>query len=167
MQAKFRREFVKQSPGRVLVVGSKLFPTREDWRAWHPDGFGVDMQPGEGVDFVQNLEHSPVYQTFGHIECTSVLEHVERPWLMAANLEKMLEPGGSIFLSVPWVFNFHGYPQDLYRFSHVSFPILFPSIQWRDIRYSCRNGLQEGPRSPKNDGGLLDKMLVMGWGVKE
>lgn len=164
MQAVFRKQYVSQTIGRVLVVGSKLYPTRPNWRDWHPDGFGVDMQEGEGVDFVADLERAPLPQKFSHIECVSVLEHTQRPWLVAQNIEAMLRPMGSLFLSVPWCWNFHAYPNDLWRFSHLTLPILFPSIQWRDVRYAHGEVLTESERSPKGDG--LPKTQVMGWGVK-
>lgn len=56
LQETFRRKFVKQRKGPVLVVGSKLFPSRPDWRTWHPNGVGVDMQSGDGVDIVAHTE---------------------------------------------------------------------------------------------------------------
>lgn len=166
MQKFFRESYVQQTPGRVLVVGSKLYPTRPNWRDWQPDGLGVDMEAGDGVDFVANLEHGPLPKPFEHIECTSVLEHTQRPWKAAENIERMLVHGGSIFLSVPWVWNFHGYPQDLWRFSHLTLPILFPSIDWKVIRYAHGDVLTDSERSPKKKDGLLPKTQVMGWGIK-
>ena len=166
LQARFRQQFVKPTPGPVLVVGSALYPTRPNWRQWHPDGIGVDMIPGDGVDYVANLETEVLPVQFTHIECVSVLEHAERPWLLAANLEAMLAEGGSLFFSSPWVWRFHGYPVDRWRFSHLALPVLFPSIEWRDVRYRCGDELTESERMPKFKDGLLTRMEIMGWGVK-
>lgn len=167
LQAIFRKQFVQQTPGRVLVVGSKVYPGRPDWRLTHPDGVGVDMEDGPGVNVVANLERGPLRgEKFAHIECVSVLEHSTKPWVLAANLEKMLLPGGSIFISAPWVWRYHGYPQDLWRFSHHALPVLFPSITWTTVRYRCGDELTESERTPKNDSGLLSRMEVLATGIK-
>jgi hypothetical protein len=166
MQAQFRQQFVTPTTGRVLVVGSALYPTRPNWREWHPNGKGVDMLPGVGVDYVVNLEHDRIHETFEHIECLSVLEHSKRPWLLAANIEAMLSKGGSLFVAAPWVWKFHGYPHDYWRFSHLTLPILFPSIVWKDVRYRCGDALTESERMPRNEDGFLTKMEIFGWGLK-
>lgn len=167
IQTQFADEFVRQTPGPVLVVGSLIYPGRLDWRARHPNGVGVDMLAGDGVGVVANLEYSPLPETFAHIECLSVLEHTERPWKVAENLQEMLVEGGSIFVSVPWVWKYHGYPNDLWRFSHMTLPVLFPSIRWETVRYGVNGRLQESERSPKTGPeGHLPKMELFGFGVK-
>lgn len=166
LQRQFRKEFVRQAPGPVLVIGSAIYEGRPNWRDWHPDGLGVDMLQGEGVDFVADLEIEPLSLVVSHIECVSVLEHVQRPWLMAGHIEKMLIDGGSFFLSVPWTWRFHGYPADYWRFSHLTLPILFPSIEWKDVRYGVNGKLTTSERMPKSQAGFLTKMELLGWGVK-
>lgn len=167
LQERFAQEFVQQTPGPVLVVGSAIYAGRLNWRLRHPQGIGVDMLEDDGVDVVQNLEHAPLSAKFAHIEVLSVLEHTQRPWKVAANLETMLMEGGSIYVSVPWVWKYHGYPDDLWRFSHLTLPILFPTIIWMTVRYGVNGQLQESERSPKTGPeGHLPKMELFGFGVK-
>lgn len=95
------------------------------------------MQPGDGVDVVANLEESvKSLGAFSHVECMSVLEHTPRPWLLAANIERMLVDGGTLFVTVPFVFRVHGYPSDYYRFSPEGVRALFPAIEWRVIEFA-------------------------------
>lgn len=166
LQVQFADEFVRQTPGAVLVVGSLIYPGRLDWRVRHPKGVGVDMLAGEGVDVVADVELAPLPDRFAHIEVLSVLEHTQRPWKVAENLEAMLVEGGSIFVSVPWVWRNHSYPHDYWRFSHMTLPILFPSILWETIRYGVLGKLVANGRSPKTESGHLPKMELMAFGVK-
>ena len=85
------------------------------------------MQEGEGVDLVLDLEESlpEGLGTFAHVECMSVLEHSKRPWLLAANPEQLMEPGATIFVSVPFIWRFHGYPSDYFRLTPEALPVLF------------------------------------------
>jgi hypothetical protein len=133
----FEEAHVRPKPGRVLIVGSRVYQNKPDRRKLHADCVGVDMQAGEGVDRVADLEHEDVGQ-FAHIECMSVLEHVRRPWLMAANLERMLVPEGTIYVTVPFVWRVHGYPDDYWRFTASGVRQLFPSIKWTAEAYSHR-----------------------------
>jgi len=45
-------------------------------------------------------------------------------------------PGGSIYISVPWVWPYHAYPDDYFRFSWRGIAELFPDFDWRDVCYS-------------------------------
>jgi SAM-dependent methyltransferase len=102
----FERLYVKPVDGKTLIVGSRVYRDKEDRRKRYADVVGMDMQEGEGVDIVQDLEeslHVGQLRSFAHVECMSVLEHSRRPWLLAANIERMLRPGGSIYVTVPFV----------------------------------------------------------------
>lgn len=133
-------KLITPKPGRTLIVGSRVYGDKEDRRKRYADVVGLDMQVGPGVDIVDDLE-DPIFlldEPFAHVECMSVLEHCRRPWLMAANLEKMLEPGGTIFITVPFIWRVHGYPDDYWRFTESGVRSLFTVIEWTDVAYSGR-----------------------------
>lgn len=136
MHREFEREHVQARQGRTLVVGSRIYPTSEDRRLLYKDVVGVDMLEGPGVDVVMDLE-APTKDIgmFAHIDCCSVLEHAQRPWKVAANLERMLEPEGTILFSSPFVWRVHAYPHDYWRFTMQAVPILFENIDWKMICY--------------------------------
>jgi SAM-dependent methyltransferase len=117
---------------RTLICGSKIHPgtDKPDRRKLYPNAFGIDMQEGEGVDLVHDLEE-PLDMYFDHVDCVSTLEHVRRPWLFAANVNRMLIDGGTILVMVPWVWREHGYPNDYQRFTESGIRNLFPQIVWR------------------------------------
>jgi len=51
------------------------------------------------------------------VMCLSVLEHCLRPEDILREIHRCLQPGGSAFISVPWLFESHMEPQDYWRFS--------------------------------------------------
>lgn len=156
--------------GRTLVVGSRVYPGRTDRRARFADVIGVDMLEGSGVDRALNLE-DPLPDdlgTFQHIDCVSVLEHSPRPWLLAANLERLLAPGGSLLVAVPFVWRIHGYPHDYFRFTPDGVRSLFPSIKWDALEIDAGT-LLPGPKIPvikQNSLPHLARSQVVGFGHK-
>lgn len=123
--------------GRTLIVGSQVYRTRQDRRLLYEDVLGIDMLPGPGVDRVLNLEEKLPTDIgiFSHIECCSVLEHSQRPWLMAINIENLLVPNGTLDLEVPFVWRVHAYPSDYWRFTVEGVRLLFPNIGWNQLGY--------------------------------
>ena len=146
---KFQEQYLRPRPGKALIVGSRIYVEKEDRRKRYADCVGVDMQPGPGVDRVLDLEESlPAdFGPFAHIECMSVLEHSRRPWLLAANLERVLEPGGSIFVAVPFVWRVHGYPDDYWRFTASGVRQLFPRVRWEAEAYA-HSEISDGQHVP-------------------
>lgn len=133
----FERRFVKPTQGRALIVGSRVYDGKPDRRMHHADALGVDMLEGLGVDRVLDLEEDLPEDlgTFAHVDCMSVLEHSRRPWLLAANLDRLLEQGGTLFVSTPFVWRVHAYPSDYWRFTLDGLRQLFPSIAWVEMMY--------------------------------
>lgn len=135
--------------GRTLIVGSRVTPNKSDRRKRYVDGFGVDMEAGPGVDRVLNLEEPPPADLgrFAHVECTSVLEHSRRPWLLAHNIEKLLVPRGTLFVAAPFVWRIHNYPSDYWRFTTDGIRELFPAIEFQTLAYD-RHGVIEAAGLP-------------------
>lgn len=133
----FRRAVVPAA-GRALIAGSKVYGSKCDRRLAFDDALGVDMLEGEGVDRVLDLEEPlPADMgTFAHVECCSVLEHSRRPWLLAANLERVLAAGGTLYVTVPFVWRVHAYPSDYFRFTTEGIRQLFPGIEWHSLVYA-------------------------------
>ena len=155
--------------GRTLVVGSKVYKTKDDRRDLYDYALGLDLESGPGVDIVFNLEE-PLPETFGlfhHVDCCSVLEHVQRPWLLCANIEALMAPGGTLLISVPFIWRVHAYPSDYWRITVDTLPILFPNITWQQTGYIDSNGWIKKPDSVKVDGEVyMQKTEVVGFGVR-
>lgn len=63
----------------------------------------------------------PPERRFDVVICEQVLEHVEDPWLAAANLHRLCAPGGRVVVSSPFLVKVHELPQygmkDYWRFT--------------------------------------------------
>lgn len=143
---------VKQ--GRTLIVGSKIHEgtNKPDRRKLYENAVGVDMEMGDGVDLVLNLEVTSPPGLFDHIECTSVLEHSRRPWMLCETLERAMVEGATILVMVPWCWRFHGYPSDYWRMTPAAIDSLFPSIVFDKQSYIVENELVQSVPKIEYDG---------------
>ena len=81
----------------------------------------LDIAPGPGVDLVADAHHLEMLPD-GSVDCVvavSALEHMEAPWLVVGEIYRVLKPGGLVYINTPFVFPFHGDPDDFYRFSYT------------------------------------------------
>jgi SAM-dependent methyltransferase len=78
----------------------------------------IDLFALTGVNVVTNAEQLPFAgNLFQRVECDAVLEHVERPERVMAEIERVLAPGGFAHVVVPFCHPFHEYPRDFRRFT--------------------------------------------------
>lgn len=165
-QLYYLQNFVKGVEGSVLEVGAKDYGSTMPFRRQieHSGTYvGVDMEAGPGVDVVGDLSASLCGLEpgqFSLVICCSVLEHVQRPWLMAENLTRLLRPGGTMFIAVPWVWRYHGYPEDYYRFSHRGVMVLFPEIEWRNPFFATYLQGQGIPIGEKDVQDICDRLAM-------
>ena len=62
-------------------------------------------------------QHSSFVGTFDVIFCNQVFEHVARPWVAATSLAAMLQPGGYLVWTAPFMEPTHGVPYDFFRYT--------------------------------------------------
>ncbi len=125
---------------------------------------GCDISAGEGVDVVVDITASPQVvtsslqnRTFDTVFCVSVLEHIPNVFGACRNISSILNTGGALFISVPFIFRYHGYPGDLWRFTPEAVTYLFSDIDFEDYKHSYVTTLEQGERmSLKNSN--LEKM---------
>lgn len=127
----------------MLNVGSQSRRFREQQQPWLDHYiFGPlrqrgqvvhsDIQHEEGVDLVGDLTDDAFREQlralrFRSVVCTNLLEHVEKRAQIAATLTEVVEPGGRLFISVPYRFPYHPDPIDtMYRPTPEELAGLFP-----------------------------------------
>lgn len=137
-----------QAAGPVLQIGSRASVIDLKAANWRNrlsklPFVGLDMEPGDNVDVVADIagefrllrERLKTFQ-FGTVICAHVLEHVRQPWVAARNIERLLAPGGLLFIQVPWVQAYHPFPEDYWRFSFSGIKSLFEDVNFEDAYYS-------------------------------
>jgi len=96
--------------------------------------YRTNIEDSKNIDFVWDL-HKPLPQdypikNFDYVICSSVMEHVEKPWIAAENIEKIIKPNGKLLWTTPWVWKMHGYPNDYWRYTPNAVKQLFDHIDW-------------------------------------
>ncbi|MBV9065401.1 MAG: class I SAM-dependent methyltransferase [Methylobacteriaceae bacterium] len=119
---------------RVLEVGTKQ---SIEGRVTHVHGHFelvpranytmADVEAGNDVDVIADLHSLPVEWTnrFAAVVAISVFEHLERPWIAAREIARVLKPGGFCFIATHQTFPLHGYPSDFFRFSKEALTLIF------------------------------------------
>jgi SAM-dependent methyltransferase len=183
----FLSRALPRAGGPVLEVGSKDYGNTTTFRdVFTADEYiGIDLSPGKDVDRVLDLAAGTGDLPDGHFAlaiCCSVLEHVRRPWEMAANITRLLRPGGALYVAVPWVWRYHPYPDDYFRFSWRGIAEIFPGITWSRMAYSTTaadeffditgdgfgidNGLAKFVETPKGQRKYLPYLQVHMLGIR-
>lgn len=100
--------------GPCLEVGS--MNVNGSVREMFPEPYtGLDMRPGVGVDEVRDFAAGGPGQAYNSIISTETLEHTLEPWQIVEEMAFALKNGGRVYLSVPWMFAMHDYPEDCWR----------------------------------------------------
>jgi hypothetical protein len=120
-------------PGPVLIIGARAAEedTRVDEKIRTRTGrevVSVDIHAGIGVDVVADahtLSGAFAAGTFAVTTSSMVLEHLEAPWLVAAQCAAVTMPGGLAVHIGPFVWPEHAQPNDFWRFSPAALSVLF------------------------------------------
>lgn len=121
-------------PSRILEVGSRQAVNQNemsDFRnLFHESDFiGLDMQKGPGVDVVVSAEKLPFAdKSFDLVLCLETLEHAQKPWLICAEIERVVKPHGLAIISSPQNHFIHLHPSDYFRYTPLGLKSLFPKL---------------------------------------
>ncbi|KKS94866.1 MAG: Methyltransferase type 11 [Candidatus Collierbacteria bacterium GW2011_GWB1_44_6] len=131
-------EVIKDSigiPRKVLEVGSRQAYNQNelaDVRDFFEKStyVGLDMQEGPGVDIVASGNSMPFPdKSFDLVLCLETLEHADKPWLVCAEIERVLRPKGIAIVSSQQNFPIHKHPSDYFRYTPFGLKSLFPGLQ--------------------------------------
>jgi SAM-dependent methyltransferase len=106
--------------GRLLDAGCGTMPFREFLQAHVTAYHSLDIEKRVAdVDFVADLQDmsSVSSESYETVLCTEVLEHVAHPDRLITEIWRVLQPGGILILSVPYLSRLHEEPHDYYRFT--------------------------------------------------
>jgi len=111
--------------GKILDAGAG----EARFRSYFEDHFYVALDSGvgdqswdySGVDIKADLAMIPIAsESVDTVLNIQVLEHVSEPSAVLSELNRILRPGGSLFLTAPQGWHEHQQPHDYYRFTRFS-----------------------------------------------
>jgi len=65
--------------------------------------------------------------------CMDLLEHTSNPFTVAKNIMNSLKPGAYLFVTVPFVWWLHGFPDDYWRFTPHGLSELFKEMETESV----------------------------------
>jgi SAM-dependent methyltransferase len=146
------------SKANVLEIGTcrsnpEVATHHRDWASDDASFVMTDFQDGLDVDVVADLHSLSRSFSANHFDAViacSVFEHVQRPWMAAPEIGKVLKPGGQVFIQTHQTFPLHGYPSDYWRFTREALETLFDEMSgFRVVQsgyeFPCRIVSQEAP----------------------
>ena len=89
---------------------------------------GIDIIEGRGVDIIckaENLVEKFGEETFDFVLSTCLLEHVQDWKTCVSQIKHVCKRGGHILIIVPFMYPYHEYPHDYWRFSKTDMIRIF------------------------------------------
>jgi len=126
-------DLANASGGRILQLGARSAPASDGRlplprRLLHGGVIGLDIHPGPLVDVVgdaHGMSRMLRERSIDAVVSAEMLEHVMAPWLVAAEINRVLKPGGLTYHHVPAAWPAHAQPNDFWRFSAAALGVLF------------------------------------------
>jgi hypothetical protein len=152
----FRAE-VNRGQGKVLELGSRqVCAGGQSKRSLFPDCsyVGFDYYGDANTDVVGDAHELSKFfgSEFNAVFSLAVLEHFAMPWVVAAEINKVLKVGGLTFHSTHFAFPLHERPWDFWRYTDQALRILFsPPLGFEVIRCDFDTPARMHPDIPRDD----------------
>ncbi len=112
----------KHSNGLVLDAGAGLRSV------YYPNVVNAEIVDYPTTDVLAFADALPFKDnSFDAVISLNVLEHVPNPFAAAEELHRVLKPGGDLYVAVPFLQPFHGYPNHYYNMTTSGLKGLFAS----------------------------------------
>jgi uncharacterized protein YbaR (Trm112 family)/SAM-dependent methyltransferase len=109
---------------------------------YRPQEIKLNIGLFPNVDIVADGEFLPFEAgAVDSVVCKAVLEHVSDPRRIIAEIMRVLKPGGYVWLEMPFIFAYHGYPADYWRASRDGLR------SWASGFEEIESGITQGPTS--------------------
>ena len=115
--------------GHILEIGGRKNPHNDHLSAYSFTNLDLSGA-GEGVR-IGDITHCPEIdsESYDAVISVDVLEHVNRPWLAANEIARILKKGGVTYHSTLFSWRYHPCPIDYWRFTPACLEFLFDSLE--------------------------------------
>lgn len=123
---------IGNKPGmKVLEIGSREVTGASNARNEFAKAeyVGFDYYPGNNVDIVGDAHKLSSYfeegEQFDVVYSSACFEHFAMPWIVAAEIAKVLKVGGVVFVETHFSFSSHERPWHFFHFTDMALKVLF------------------------------------------
>jgi hypothetical protein len=151
------RAAANRTQGKVLEIGSRqVVQGGQSKRNLFPDCsyIGFDYYRDDNTDVVGDAHELSKFfgNEFDAVFSLAVLEHFAMPWVVAAEINKVLKLGGLTFHSTHFAFPLHERPWDFWRYTDQALRILFsPPVGFEVVDCSFDTPARMHPDVPRDD----------------
>ncbi|MBU4259811.1 MAG: methyltransferase domain-containing protein [Proteobacteria bacterium] len=131
-----RRYFIEKAisefapTGKTLEVGSG-----KSWR-YYPESITFNRDYFAEPDIIGDAENMNFDDcSFSNVICLEVIEHTKSPNKLVSEIHRVLIPGGTLLLTVPFIFEIHD-REDYFRFTKEGLLYLFDSFSSVHIQHN-------------------------------
>lgn len=124
--------YLKQyaTDAETLDIGSSYAP----YKSYFPNSICLDIRDMEGVDVVGDAHDLPFEDNrFEMVLLTHVLDDCIDPFQVGREIERVLKPGGTVLMTVPFLFAINDGPHDYWRFTPYSLRKIFAPLDEIEI----------------------------------
>jgi SAM-dependent methyltransferase len=115
------QELIINNPDKLFLdVGAGFRPVR------YENVVNLEIVPYQTTDVLGVAESLPFNSNmFDFVHSNAVLEHVRNPFRAAEEMVRVAKPGATLWISVPFLQPYHGYPNHYYNMTHSGLRNLF------------------------------------------
>ena len=136
--------------GRMLDVGCGDKPYQALFAGHVTEHVGVDYEETfkdsayaktSKADFIYSGDRLPFGDgEFDTVLSTQVLEHTPKPWTLFSEMSRVIKPGGTLIVTIPFSYRVHSEPFDFYRFTRYALQSLSEANGLSVVVISPRGG---------------------------
>ncbi|SHL51449.1 Methyltransferase domain-containing protein [Roseovarius litoreus] len=117
--------------GRMLEIGGRHNPRNADFPEFEYQALDLEGAPGAKIDVmagdITQCPHIPD-ASYDFIFSFDVFEHIDKPWLAASEITRLLRPGGVTVHSTLFSWRYHPCPIDYWRYTAEGLKSLFGDL---------------------------------------
>lgn len=152
--------------GSVLEIGGRKFPRGHVFDAVSPGAFtynNLDLEHSGVNTLVGDITGCPEIPdaSYDVVLSVDVFEHVDRPWLAAAEISRILKPGGLSYTSTLFSWRYHPCPIDFWRYTPDALEFLFADLVTVDKDFDTTERRRDQRKQARRDPMPVD--ALGGW----
>jgi SAM-dependent methyltransferase len=160
--------------GRVLEIGGRMHPRG---RVFGPDFtyLNLDLEHSDEHTVVGDITNCPEIPdgSYDVVVSVDVFEHLNRPWLAAGEIARILAPGGLAYTSTLFSWRYHPCPIDYWRYTPDALEFLFGDLVMLDKGFDTTERRRDVRKKSTADpmpfdalGGWRENVRVFHAGIK-